>query len=108
MHPFHHLFQASSKQLHGGKVVHLRVVLKSIVPAGKNASAVLKDPTGTKPLYTSSVPDSHMGRTPCKDLVPRRIGNDLFSRVQFDPKTLCVYLIRSGRIWLKMYTQLAT
>ena len=38
--------QASCKQLRGGKVVHLRVMLKSIVPAGKNASAILKDPTG--------------------------------------------------------------
>ena len=38
--------QASRQQLRNGKVTHLRVILKSIVPAGKNASAVLKDPTG--------------------------------------------------------------
>ena len=34
------------KQLCNGKVVHLRAILKSILPAGNNASAVLKDPTG--------------------------------------------------------------
>lgn len=49
--------QASCKQLRGGKVVHLRVMLKNIVPAGKNASAILKDPTGTK---NYSELDSHL------------------------------------------------
>ena len=38
--------QAASKQLKNGKVVHLRAVIKSIIPAGKNASALIKDPTG--------------------------------------------------------------
>ena len=38
--------QASRQQLKNGKVTHLRVLLKSIVPACRNTSAVLKDPTG--------------------------------------------------------------
>ena len=38
--------QAAKKRLKGGKVVHLRVLVKNLVPAGNNASAVLKDPTG--------------------------------------------------------------
>ena len=39
-------FQYCKKELSKGKIAHLRVMLKSIVPAGRNASAVLKDPTG--------------------------------------------------------------
>ena len=38
--------QASQQKLKNGKVTHLRVLLKSIVPACRNTSAVLKDPTG--------------------------------------------------------------
>ena len=38
--------QAALKKLHNGKVTHLRVLIKSIVPSGGNATAVLKDPTG--------------------------------------------------------------
>ena len=34
------------KQLRNGKVVHLRVILKSIAFSGRNASGILKDPTG--------------------------------------------------------------
>jgi hypothetical protein len=38
--------QASRESLRNGKVNHLRVLLKSIVPGSRNTSAVLKDPTG--------------------------------------------------------------
>ena len=38
--------QSCKKALPNGKVAHLRVVLKNILPAGKNASALLKDPSG--------------------------------------------------------------
>ena len=38
--------QSAKKALPNGKVAHLRVVLKSILPAGRNASALLKDPSG--------------------------------------------------------------
>ena len=38
--------KASRQRLKNGKVTHLRVLVKSIVPAGRNTSAVLKDPTG--------------------------------------------------------------
>lgn len=59
--------QASCKQLRGGKVVHLRVMLKNIVPAGKNASAILKDPTGTSEL------DSHLLLVLAKNYLPSLI-----------------------------------
>ncbi len=38
--------QAKCQKLHNGKIAHLRVMVKAIVPAGRNACAVLKDPTG--------------------------------------------------------------
>ncbi len=38
--------QAGTKRLVRGKVPHLRVLLKSIAPVGRNASAVLKDLSG--------------------------------------------------------------
>ena len=44
--PPHAHTQAGTKRLVRGKVPHLRVLLKSIAPVGRNASAVLKDLSG--------------------------------------------------------------
>ncbi len=45
-HPTPSHTQTGTKRLARGKVPHLRVLLKSIAPVGRNASAVLKDLSG--------------------------------------------------------------
>lgn len=93
------LSQAALKKLHNGKVTHLRVLIKSIVPSGGNATAVLKDPTGEilGTFHSQALEDHPSELQPGAALVLRQVS-------MFSPSVRKHYLNITADNIVRVYT----